>query len=82
MVTELNLQVLVKMDESVYKEILPDLDYKGSMTVGYSLNNPEFMNSYMTAETGNKYLMYEIVGMATIVLFLINYVVKFLFTMP
>ena len=49
---ELNLEVLVKMDEAVYREILPDLDYKGSMTVGYSLNNPEFMNSYVAVEAG------------------------------
>ncbi len=82
LLTELNLQVLVKMDEQVYREILPDLDYKGAMTVGYSLNNPEFMNSYVAAETGNKYLMFEVIGMATILLFLVNYVVKFLFTMP
>jgi hypothetical protein len=47
--TELNLQVMVKMSEDIYREILPGLDYSGSMTVGYSLNNPEFMNSYKVA---------------------------------
>lgn len=80
--TELNLQVMVKMNEDVYREILPDLDYSGSMTVGYSLNDPEFMNSYMTVEAGNRYLMYKIVGVAAVTLFLLNYVIKFLCTMP
>lgn len=37
---QLNLEVMIKMDENIYKEILPELDFKGAMTVGYSLNNP------------------------------------------
>jgi len=37
---EINLEVLLKMDQNIYQQILPDLDYSGSMTVGYSLNNP------------------------------------------
>ncbi len=50
--------------------------------MGYSLNNPEFMKSYISVETGNRYLMYEIVGIVAVCLFLFNYIVKFLFTMP
>lgn len=40
------------------------------------------MNSYMTVETGNRYLAYEIIGIVAICLFLVNYVVKFLISMP
>lgn len=79
---EINLQVLLKMDQNIYQQILPDLDYSGAMTVGYSLNNPEFTNSYMQAEAGNGYLAYEVIGIVFIVLFLINYIVKFLCTLP
>ena len=40
------------------------------------------MNSYMTVETGNRYLAYEIIGIVTVCLFLVNYVVKFFILMP
>ena len=36
----LELKTIVSMDESVYRQILPGLDYSGAMSVGYSLNNP------------------------------------------
>ena len=79
---EINLEVLVKMDEDVYREILPDLDYSGSMTVGYSLNNPEFINSFMASNSDSQYFIYQIVGIALLGLFAINYIIKFLFTIP
>ena len=36
----LELKTIVSIDELVYRQILPGLDYSGAMSVGYSLSNP------------------------------------------
>jgi len=51
------------------------------MTVGYSLNNPEFVKSYMKSQEA-QYFGYQIFGMVIVALFILNYVVKFMFTIP
>jgi hypothetical protein len=40
------------------------------------------VNSYLKAENGNQYFFYEVIGIIFVLLFLINYLVKFLCTLP